>query len=288
MKRAVIALLSAVTGCSSQTVKPVEWEHGWKTPRVVATRYHSDVMGWNIGFRFPKDFGSEDRSEVSWFIEDNNGSIYQGGGSPGAEAFAVFKDVKDRASADAKLKAILPGLDKRMRDIAAGVKIPEPKPRKIVGKDGREWPECVPPDPKDPYGEFNNNMNVNGTQYLCSAEGRWVVDEKSMEWKLQRQAEQYDLLAALGSRKLTHAELMQVTPYLNTFEMQSFFPCVKYAELYDLLIRQWELQTGQEFIGARLSRTLGEYNRCSYENESKVAVEQLIAKLQKLGVATTL
>ncbi len=272
--------LFAASGCSSQTVKPVEWEHGWKTPRVIATRYQSDLMGYNIGFRFPRDIGYEDRAEVSWFIEDNNGFVYQGGGSPGAEAFVVFKDVKDRVSADSKLKAILPGLDMRMRDIRSGAKIPAPKLRKIIGKDGREWPECVPPDPKDPYGDFNNNMSVNGTAYKCSTEGRWVIDEKAMEWKRQREQEQSDLLAALGSRKLSRTELKQVTPSLNLFEMQSYFPCVKYAEIYDLLIRQWEMQIGQEFIGERLNRSLGDYNRCSYENESRVAVERLISRLQ--------
>lgn len=88
------------------------WKHGWKTERVVATRYSNPAMGYNIGFTFPRDPGKCDRAEIVAFIEARGGNIYEMGGYPGAEMFATFDDVKDRATADRKLKAMLPHMSR--------------------------------------------------------------------------------------------------------------------------------------------------------------------------------
>jgi hypothetical protein len=107
----VVALL--LTGCEPEVT---EWEHGYKTDRVIATRYNNPHMGYNIGFTFPKNPASSDTSDIWEFLEKaNDGWIFQGGGYPGAEVFVVFKDVKDRDSANIKLKKILPPLTQIMR-----------------------------------------------------------------------------------------------------------------------------------------------------------------------------
>lgn len=88
-----------------------EWEHGWRTTNVIATRYSNPHMGYNIGFTFPGHENDCDRAEICDYIKGNGGAIYQCGGYPGAEMFAVFSGVSDKATANAKLKEILPGLD---------------------------------------------------------------------------------------------------------------------------------------------------------------------------------
>ena len=97
-----------------------EWQHGFKTDRVVATRYTNVDIGYNIGFRFPKDPDNADRAEVVAFMEAHQGWVFQGGGHPGAEVLVKFSDVADQTTADKKLKEILPPLDKLMADMAKG------------------------------------------------------------------------------------------------------------------------------------------------------------------------
>jgi hypothetical protein len=45
-------------------------------------------------------------------MEAHGGSVFQGGGYPGAPLYVIFDGVKDRESADKKIKAILPALTK--------------------------------------------------------------------------------------------------------------------------------------------------------------------------------
>lgn len=96
---------------------PVEWEHGWKTDYVVATRYRNPQIGYNIGFVFPKQPYDSDRAETFKFLEDNGCSVYQGGGAPGAELFAICKGITNKESANVKLIELLPKLDEHMRSL---------------------------------------------------------------------------------------------------------------------------------------------------------------------------
>jgi hypothetical protein len=112
---AVIAGCMVLAGCSISFAgeKPAErWEHGWKTERVIATRYKNASVGYNIGFKFPRNPDDCDVVELSEFMEAHNGTVYQSGGYPGAEMFVIFSDVKDVPSADKKLQVILPSLNK--------------------------------------------------------------------------------------------------------------------------------------------------------------------------------
>lgn len=99
------------------TGQPVEWEHGYKTEYVVATRYQNKMMGYNIGFTFPKQPYDSDRAETFEFLAANGCNVYQGGGYPGAPLYVICKGVTDKESANAKLLEFLPKLDGHMRSL---------------------------------------------------------------------------------------------------------------------------------------------------------------------------
>lgn len=111
-KLSVLSILIVAIGCADHSYPPriTATTHGWKTDRVVANRYKSDVMGETIGLTFPKDPYDCDRAEIGDLIAGFGGIIYQGGGSPGTEMLAVFQGVHDRKGADSKIKEILPDL----------------------------------------------------------------------------------------------------------------------------------------------------------------------------------
>jgi hypothetical protein len=109
--------------------EPVPWGHGYRTSRVVATRYRNELMGEFIGFRFPDDLYNADRLEVFDFLTDNDGWVFSGGGSPGAENFVKFRCVTDADTANQTMKAILPPLSQLMADLAAGKQVKIEKPQ---------------------------------------------------------------------------------------------------------------------------------------------------------------
>jgi hypothetical protein len=126
MKRSVLVcfiLICIILGilllfsCCYAADNPVEWEHGWKTDDVIATRYQNKQVGYNIGFQFPRNPNNCDRSEIFDFITKQQGNIYQVGGYPGAEMFVIFKDVTDKTTANKKLKSILPALSRLIRSL---------------------------------------------------------------------------------------------------------------------------------------------------------------------------
>lgn len=109
-----LAILLAMSGYYKMTrkIQIIEWEHGFKTEGVIATRYKNQGGRYTIGFRFPGNEFNCDRAEISEFVENNGGSIYEMGGYPGAEVLATFIGVMDVPSANSKIKTILPGLDR--------------------------------------------------------------------------------------------------------------------------------------------------------------------------------
>lgn len=125
MKRLLsIAWLLSLAGCGhtaaaveEQADQIEEWDHGFKTDNVVATRYRSELGGLNIGFQFPKNIHNYDHPDVFDWFGKYNGFVIQGGGAPGAEMFVFFDGVKDRESANEKLRVVVPELSKFMRTI---------------------------------------------------------------------------------------------------------------------------------------------------------------------------
>lgn len=109
-----LCLLLVMIGCAASVQPQVtqEWEHGFRTKHVTATRYNNPDMGYNIGFKFPLNPADCDREEIYEFIRSQNGYIYQGGGSWGAEAYVVFKDVHNQEEANRKLHRIMPAFER--------------------------------------------------------------------------------------------------------------------------------------------------------------------------------
>lgn len=106
---AVLLFFVNLASCRKLYV-PVEWEYGWKTARVIATRYQDPGFMYYVTFTFPLNPNQCDRAELVSLIEAEGGWIFKMGGHPGAPVYVVFKGVMDRKSADLKLKALLPEL----------------------------------------------------------------------------------------------------------------------------------------------------------------------------------
>lgn len=96
----------------------MRWEHGWKTDRVIATRYVTvNLKGYNIGFRFPKNPYHGNSAEVFEFYQKHGGFCWQAASGPQAEQFVNFEGVHDTESADKKLQEILPPLSELLEDL---------------------------------------------------------------------------------------------------------------------------------------------------------------------------
>jgi hypothetical protein len=285
----ILSMSIVVAGCNADT--PKQWEHGYKTSRVIATRYKNPEIGYNIGFLFPQNPNDFDRAEISEFIEMHGGSIFANEGGKGSESFATFTDVKDKESADIKIKEVLPGLTTLMINInnPGYTKNFEAKFNAWDKKNNSQlqWPDTTPPDKTDPNWEFNNNMNLNGIQYLkvevSPGKWQWQVNQAVMAEEYKEESDRRHLFYSLSRRKLTHEELMHIDDNINVQMNVAFNQNDKYVELYDFLVQQWELQTGRKMEGYfRLSDAKGEYNQTPQEKDNKVAVDYLILKLQNM------
>lgn len=284
----IFGLMMSAIGCSQQQ-KPKATEHGFKTTRVVATRMMSDMMGLNVKFEYPLNGYDSDRVDISDWLEEHGGYIMQGGGSPYAPSHVSFPDVKDVDSLNKKLLEVLPGLDLFMSKLNDDVYMNRFRAshKRWDRAHKPQWPDTTPPDQSDPHWEFNNNMNVNGTPYrkveVSPGKWQWQIDQKSVEAMQKYELSKMNLFDDLSKRKLSHKELMMVDTNINIQNMESYFAVDKYAELYDALVRQWELQKGRKMEGYRpLSTAKGEYNRSPQEDDSEHAVMGLIQSLQDM------
>jgi len=291
MKMAIIAgvIRALILGVVVFAVTPIPTEHGWKTPYVIATRYANSNIGFNIGFTFPLNSNECDRAEVGEFIEMHGGNIFEGGGSPGAEAFTKFDGVKDIATADAKIKEVLPGLTLLMINInnRAYTSLFEKRYKAWDLAHNPQWPNTKPPDMTDPHWKFNNNMNINGVDYekveVTPGKWQWQVDQASMKAMQEAEDAKWGLYYSLAKKKLSHDELMHVYESMNTRNMEQFFQVDIDAAMYDMLAKQWEIQTGHPMEGyVPLSTAKGQYNRSPQEVDNKRAVETLIRRLQEM------
>lgn len=288
MRRSVLVMIALnlfPLACSQASHAPVKIAHGYQTDRVTATTRTNTAMGMFIAIDFPRDPAYADRTEIGDYLANYGGNIFEGGGYPGATVYATFDGVKTSAEADARMIQFLPGLDRLMADMASGRPVHVNKPeRKFIDKKGKAWPECFPPDKDDPYGEFNNNVTVNGTPYKCSAEGRWVINQEAQQMLNEMEDQRRSLIAGLTTRKLSYEELTKVHASLNVEPMVPYYACEKYAELYDMLVKQWELQAQKPMdFYSPLSARRGEYGRCPQEEDNKRAVEKLIGTLQEMA-----
>jgi hypothetical protein len=208
---------------------PTEWEHGWKTDRVIATRYNNPVMGWNIGFTFPLNSNDCDRAELGDFMEANGGGVFSGGGYPGAEMFVKFKSVTDKASATEKIKAILPGLSDLITRLGNGEKVTIAKP-----KPEYEWPNVAPPKAGQSYGSLSDGSHQYKVSEVSPGKWQWVVDTDAEEFIARMDAKRRALFNALTRRPLTDDELKEAAAYgssLNIENNVSYYANEKQQEL---------------------------------------------------------
>lgn len=286
----LLSLCMNVCGCQSVQ----KTDHGFKTDRVIATRVKNEVMGQFVKLEFPHNGYDSDKVEVGQFIEMNGGNVFQGGGSPYAPAHVTFKGISDPSLLDKKLREILPGLNELLARLddksycAAFAKKYEAWDK----AHNPQWPDTTPIDKSDPYWEINNNLNANGTPYhkveVSSGKWQWQVDEKAQQWQRDYENKKWELYGSLSSRKLSRAELINVYPGMNVSPMTSYFQVDIDAQMYDALVKQWELQTGEKMKGYRpLSTAKGEYNRSPQEQDNRRALESLLRELQQLTETTT-
>ena len=121
----VLIVLSAISICAAQPVVPLEWERGYRTKHVIATRYTNTFsVGLQIGFRFPLNPHDSDRAEIYRYIADHGGYVFEGGCYPGAEMLSTFKNVRDTSTANKKLLEMLPGLEEVMVAISDNQPVP--------------------------------------------------------------------------------------------------------------------------------------------------------------------
>lgn len=116
-----------------------------------------------------------------------------------------------------------------------------------------EWPNTTPIDKSNPYWEFNNNMNANGTQYRKTevepGKWQWTIDQEAMESKARSDQARRDLYWALRTRVLTADEMSRVQQmglWLVTEENVSYYEADKQRELNDALLQQFKLRIAAE------------------------------------------
>jgi hypothetical protein len=211
-------------------------------------------MGQSIGFRFPKDPYECDRAEISQLIAGFGGSIFQGGGSPGAESFATFEGVKDKETADAKIKAILPELtllmqslkdDKATKAILARHPIPERKCRE--GEPGGiTWP-----------GGTYKGKDYSQFCWICR-NGKMVVDEeasrRATEVTASHEKARTDLLWAARTRILSEEEMTILRELGSNVFVSPGVPFHQEGvdrQFNDLLLQQFRMREIKQGVAAR-------------------------------------
>lgn len=220
-----------------------EWEHGLKTSRITATRYKPNHFGYTLEFQVHEtiDLYNFDREEVGDFLELHHCNIYEGGGVPGAPAYATCDGVTDHATADKKLREVLPGLSEVMFDLANNIpvhiKLPPPKYR---------WPQEDPSLCKDVLGMVTSNGR---DQYRLESKPtcHWVEDVESEHAIQSAEARRAELFAMLTTKKMSPAELKEAKDagdMLNLQEMVPYNADEKKAELAQAWSQQTLIQSG--------------------------------------------
>lgn len=241
MKYTNVILLAVILLPACRAEVPIKTEHGWKTHRVIATRYRNDAIGQSIGFSFPMNPSDGDRSEVSDLINGFGGGIFQGGGYPGAEAMASFSGVADAKSADTKILSIIPVLTQLMDSI----------------NDASVVKRILAAHPKPPYkcteGEsLGTECGSRCFALICrhnKAEIDEVATRKSEEYMEEIEKDRSALVWAMRTRILSDAEMTRVreggtqilVPMCNGMCSSQPEPELQ-KELNDLLFQQTRLR----------------------------------------------
>lgn len=236
---------TAVARVAAITDPVREWEHGFRTSRVIATRYSSARMGYNIGFTFPKNPNDCDRAELSDFMEAHGGNVYESGGSPGAEMFVTFEGVTDKETANKKLREILPALTELITDIGDGKQIAPQKPKEPpltmeqwIAKMNAKKEKCGEDGLEGSGTDGYNSWSVecqNGVRiYRDTSEG-------TRKAQAETEARRFALWGALNTRCLSDKEMQQVLAYGDMLNIPMGIPYSaedKATELRNAMARQ--------------------------------------------------
>lgn len=93
-------------GAIGTTLK--EWDHGFMSTHIKATRYTDNIFGIMIGFTFYKNPNRCDDPRLFEFVKGVGGTVIRGGGFPGAEILAKFPSVNSIEDANDWIKQNLP------------------------------------------------------------------------------------------------------------------------------------------------------------------------------------
>src|SRR4051812_9782681 len=102
MKKLLLAfaVMLALSGCVHKPIA-TEWEHGFKTNDITATRYANSMIGYSIGLTYSDRYDYKaDRTEVFDFIDSQGCWVYQGGGMPHGEYFMRCKNIDSKEQAN--------------------------------------------------------------------------------------------------------------------------------------------------------------------------------------------
>lgn len=97
--------------------RPDSTQHGYRTSRVLATRYSSGVDGYIIGLEFPNDPDDCNRVEIVGFLELHGGMVLGNGCVVRGPLYVRFANVYDAETANRKLLEVLPPLSTLMLNI---------------------------------------------------------------------------------------------------------------------------------------------------------------------------
>lgn len=204
---ALCALLTLNICCAQNPQAITATSNGWKTSRVVATIYERSPGLIDIGFQFPRDPDAYRRGEVYDFIEDFNGFLLTPPISP--ERMTAFVGVHDRATADAKIKGMLPSFTALVTALNNPKALSEfwPVPKRGIDK-------CNEADSK----VVRRHIDIRGTYYdlfvgACM-HGVADVDRPNSRTKsedgLQAEKHRSDLIWAARSRILNEKEMAEL------------------------------------------------------------------------------
>ena len=233
-----LSLIGCTTGTNvliaARSVALMKWEKGWKTSRVVAEYWPGAGIGYSLKFTFPENTNDSDRTEVSDTFEDFDCNIYEGGGYPGAPAYVQCNSVHDNASADIKLKDLLPALDDVLTRISLSSG-PLPKSRKAIAREAAapmtmaEWIAAENAKRKPCKEEGWNGSGSNGYDSWSARCEHGIevytdTTKETQEAEAKEAQHQSALAQALVSRCLTAKEFQEVTSYGHNLYVRPMIP----------------------------------------------------------------
>lgn len=119
MKYLALCLAVFLAGCSGNP-SVTQWEHGFKTADITATRYSNPFFqSMVVGFTFSNRYDYlADRVDVEHFMRLQGCTCFEGGGMPYSEYFYVCNKAQTKEQADRFIPVLLPKLDRFLEKLS--------------------------------------------------------------------------------------------------------------------------------------------------------------------------